>query len=112
MADTVTSQIIANTPGYHLTEDLADHAIGWLKKHQSYTPDDPSTAAGGPSDSRARTAVPIGREPTSPVVARPRRVNPADTTVHRSVRQMIQPDRYVGPPNDQCLDPGGFVTLL
>ena len=30
-----------NTPGYHLTEDLADHAIGWLKKHQSYTPDKP-----------------------------------------------------------------------
>jgi len=30
-----------NTPGYHLTEDLADHAIGWLKKHQSYSPDKP-----------------------------------------------------------------------
>jgi arylsulfatase A-like enzyme len=29
------------TPGYHLTEDLADHAIGWLKKHQSFSPDKP-----------------------------------------------------------------------
>lgn len=30
-----------NTPGYHVTEDLADHAIGWLKKHQSFSPDKP-----------------------------------------------------------------------
>ena len=30
-----------NTPGYHFTEDLADHAIGWLKKHQSFSPDKP-----------------------------------------------------------------------
>ena len=28
-------------PNYHLTEDLADHAIGWMKKHQAYAPDKP-----------------------------------------------------------------------
>ncbi len=26
---------------YHLTEDMADQAIGWLKKHRAYSPDKP-----------------------------------------------------------------------
>ena len=26
---------------YHLSEDLADKAIGWLRKHEAYTPDKP-----------------------------------------------------------------------
>jgi arylsulfatase A-like enzyme len=28
--------------GYHLTEDLADDAIGWLKRHKAFQPDKPS----------------------------------------------------------------------
>jgi arylsulfatase A-like enzyme len=28
-------------PSYHLTTDLADHAIAWLHKHQAYAPDKP-----------------------------------------------------------------------
>ena len=28
-------------PGYHLSEDLADHAIAWLRHHRSYAPDKP-----------------------------------------------------------------------
>ncbi|HTI76440.1 MAG TPA: arylsulfatase [Mycobacterium sp.] len=27
--------------GYHLSEDLADDAIGWLRRHQAYNPDKP-----------------------------------------------------------------------
>jgi arylsulfatase A-like enzyme len=27
--------------GYHLSEDLADDAIGWLRRHQAFTPDKP-----------------------------------------------------------------------
>ena len=27
--------------GYHLTEDLADDAIGWLRKHKAFEPDKP-----------------------------------------------------------------------
>ncbi|MGO7553516.1 arylsulfatase [Rhizobium johnstonii] len=30
-----------NDPKYHLTTDLADHAITWLHKHQAYAPDKP-----------------------------------------------------------------------
>lgn len=30
-----------NDPGYHVTEDLASHAVGWLRKHESYAPDKP-----------------------------------------------------------------------
>jgi arylsulfatase A-like enzyme len=26
---------------YHLSEDLADRAVGWIRKHQAYTPDKP-----------------------------------------------------------------------
>ena len=28
-------------PKYHVTEDLADHAIGWMKKQEAYAPDKP-----------------------------------------------------------------------
>ncbi|WP_295401886.1 arylsulfatase [uncultured Thiocystis sp.] len=28
-------------PTYHLSEDLADQAVGWLRKHRAYTPDKP-----------------------------------------------------------------------
>jgi arylsulfatase A-like enzyme len=28
-------------PKYHVSEDLANHAVGWLKKHESYAPDKP-----------------------------------------------------------------------
>jgi arylsulfatase len=28
-------------PKYHLSEDLADRAIGWLRRHRSYAPDQP-----------------------------------------------------------------------
>ena len=28
-------------PGYHVTEDLAAHAVEWMKKHESYAPDKP-----------------------------------------------------------------------
>ncbi|MFM8408964.1 MAG: arylsulfatase, partial [Alphaproteobacteria bacterium] len=28
-------------PGYHLSEDLADQAITWLRRHRSYSPDKP-----------------------------------------------------------------------
>ena len=28
-------------PKYHVTEDLADHAVSWLKKHESFAPDKP-----------------------------------------------------------------------
>ena len=28
-------------PGYHVTEDLADQAIGWMQRHRSATPDRP-----------------------------------------------------------------------
>ena len=27
--------------GYHLSEDLADDAIGWLRKHKAFQPDKP-----------------------------------------------------------------------
>ncbi|MCS0499434.1 arylsulfatase [Protaetiibacter mangrovi] len=32
---------MANEPGYHLTEDLADHAIDWVRKVKSIAPDKP-----------------------------------------------------------------------
>ncbi len=28
-------------PKYHVTEDLADHAVGWMKKQEAYAPDKP-----------------------------------------------------------------------
>jgi arylsulfatase len=30
-----------NDPRYHLTTDLADHAITWMKRHRAYAPDQP-----------------------------------------------------------------------
>lgn len=30
-----------SNPGYHVTEDLAAHAVVWLQKHESYAPDKP-----------------------------------------------------------------------
>ena len=38
-----TSVLPAKTPeeGYHLSEDLADDAIGWLRTHQAFEPDKP-----------------------------------------------------------------------
>ena len=38
-----TSVLPPRTPeeGYHLSEDLADDAIGWLRRHQAFEPDKP-----------------------------------------------------------------------
>ncbi|SCV01809.1 Sulfatase [Cupriavidus necator] len=45
-------------PGYHLTEDLADHAIGWMQQQKSVAPDKPFFVYFAPGGTHAPLQVP------------------------------------------------------
>jgi arylsulfatase len=47
-----------DTPGYHLTEDLADHAIAWMQQQKSVAPDKPFFVYFAPGGTHAPLQVP------------------------------------------------------